>query len=51
MWLGNNRGTTYSLGTVDGFNKTTHEYYDFSYYELGMYDAPAQIDFVLEKTG
>lgn len=51
VWLGNNRGTTYSTETVEGFNKTDAEYYDYSFYELGKYDAPAQIDFVLEKTG
>ena len=51
VWLGNNRGTVYSDGTVEGFDKTTAEYYDYSFYELGKYDAPTQIDFVLEKTG
>ena len=29
---------------------TPEEYYDYSFYEMGKYDAPAQIDFVLKKT-
>jgi len=27
------------------------KYFDYSFYELGKYDAPAQIDFVRAKTG
>lgn len=48
VWLGNNRGNTYSTENTN--NMTNDEYYNYSYYELGKYDAPAQIDFVLNKT-
>ena len=51
VWFGNNRGNCYSNKTAEGFHKTRAEYYDYSFYELGKYDAPTQIDFVLEKTG
>jgi len=42
VWLGNNRGTLYS-------RKNTHfdpkndpaDFFDYSFYELGKYDAPA----------
>ena len=27
------------------------EYYDFSFYELGKYDLPAEIDYILVKSG
>ena len=30
---------------------TRAEFYDYSFYELGKYDAPTQIDFVLKETG
>lgn len=49
VWLGNNRGSLYS-------RKNTHldpvkdyvKFFDYSFYELGKYDAPAQIDYVLK---
>ena len=39
VWLGNNRGTSHSKGTVD--NKHPAEYWDFSFAEIGMHDLPA----------
>ena len=47
VWLGNNRGTKYSRGheTLDA-RKDFSKYFDFSFWELGKYDAPAQIDYV-----
>ena len=54
VWLGNNRGTQYSRqhNTLDPLiNADQIEYFDYSFYELGKYDAPAQIDFVRHKTG
>jgi pimeloyl-ACP methyl ester carboxylesterase len=44
VWLGNNRGTKYSRehetlsATSD---KTKKDFFDYSFYELGQYDAPA----------
>ena len=56
VWLGNNRGSKYSRGHVkydadNGPDKDRKAYFDYSFYELGKYDAPAQIDFVLKMTG
>ncbi|XP_072757125.1 lipase 3-like [Anoplolepis gracilipes] len=50
VWLGNMRGTTYSLKHV---NKSTsdEEYWDFSWHEMGTRDLPAIIDYTLEITG
>ena len=52
VWLGNNRGNNYSRGhnTLDP-TRDFKQYFDYSFYELGKYDAPTQIDFVLKKTG
>lgn len=51
VWLGNNRGTTYSRTHVsknpeDG----TNDYWNFTWDDLAKYDVPAFIDFVTQKT-
>lgn len=51
VWLGNNRGTTYSRKHTTLNPDKDKSYWDFSFPELGDFDAPAQIDFVREKTG
>jgi len=47
LWFGNNRGTTNSYLhktlTVDD-----KEYWNYTFTELGKYDVPANVDFVLE---
>jgi len=52
VWLGNNRGSIYSRkhATLDP-NKDAAKFWDFSFYELGVNDAPAMVDFVTKKTG
>ncbi|XP_076298733.1 lipase 3 isoform X1 [Lasioglossum baleicum] len=50
VWLGNARGNTYSkkhkkYSTID------KEFWDFSWHEIGLYDLPATIDYILEHTG
>jgi lysosomal acid lipase/cholesteryl ester hydrolase len=30
---------------------TAKQFWDFAYFEMGKYDLPAMIDFILEKTG
>jgi pimeloyl-ACP methyl ester carboxylesterase len=54
IWLGNNRGTKYSRGHTD-YNLDREEdrkdYFDYSFFEMGKYDLPAQIDFVRKETG
>ncbi|XP_026805905.1 gastric triacylglycerol lipase-like [Rhopalosiphum maidis] len=56
VWLFNARGTglsrTYSIyskaGAAPRMNKMS---WDFSFHEMGIYDFPAAVDFVLNKTG
>jgi len=50
VWLGNSRGNTYSRkhATLD---PEELEYWNFSYDELGRYDLPASVDYILETTG
>jgi len=51
VWFGNNRGNRYS-------RKNTHlnpssqgkDFFDYSFFELGKYDAPTQIDYVRGHT-
>ena len=52
VWLGNNRGSQYSRvnNNID-ITTQTQQWFDFSFYDLGRYDAPAQIDEVLKITG
>ena len=42
VWLGNNRGTEHSRKhTKYSATKNYKEYFDYSFFELGKYDAPA----------
>jgi len=52
VWFGNNRGNSYSNKhkTLDPV-KDEEKFHDYGFKELGLYDMPAQIDMVLEKTG
>ena len=52
VWLGNNRGTLYSRKNTHIDPETDPEdFFDYSFFELGQYDAPTQIDFVRAQTG
>jgi len=52
VWVGNNRGSYYSrANTKIDPNSDPKHFFDYSFYELGQYDAPAQIDEVLKLTG
>jgi len=50
VWLGNQRGTKYSMNHKTLSNKSK-EYWSFSFTEMGKYDAPAQIELALRMTG
>ena len=47
VWLGNSRGSTYSLNHTKFDWRTDWRYWDFSFHEIGLFDVPAQIDYVL----
>ena len=49
VWLPNNRGNFYSK-KHDFWNPSDKEFWNFSWYELAIYDCPAVIDFVLRET-
>ncbi|NXX50586.1 LIPM Lipase, partial [Tricholaema leucomelas] len=50
VWLGNNRGTSWSR-RHQRFSDDQAEFWDFSFHEMAMYDLPAMINFMLQKTG
>jgi len=50
VWLGNNRGNIYCRKNM-WTNTTEREFWDFSWHEMGVYDLPAQVDYVLRTTG
>ncbi|NXY80969.1 LICH hydrolase, partial [Alcedo cyanopectus] len=50
VWLGNSRGTSWSK-KHQHLSADQLEFWDFSFHEMAMYDLPAMIDFVLQKTG
>lgn len=50
VFFGNNRGNKYSH-THQTLDINSKEYWEFSFPEMGKYDAPAQIEMVLSLTG
>jgi pimeloyl-ACP methyl ester carboxylesterase len=50
VWIAEYRGTIYSL-RHDVYNHQQKEFWNFTYEELGMYDTPAMIDYVINETG
>jgi pimeloyl-ACP methyl ester carboxylesterase len=55
VWLGNNRGTIRSFEHIDKKGYDWHDskgkYWDFSVDELGIYDVPTMISYVVACTG
>ncbi|XP_014212860.2 lipase 3-like [Copidosoma floridanum] len=49
VWLGNNRGNVYSRNHTN-MEPTDRYFWDFSFHELGMYDLPSSIDYILGVT-
>ncbi|NXU95337.1 LIPM Lipase, partial [Xiphorhynchus elegans] len=50
VWLGNSRGTSWSR-RHQHLSPDQDEFWDFSFHEMAMYDLPAMVDFVLQKSG
>jgi len=50
VWLGNNRGNGQSMKHKT-LTPKDNAFWDFTFDEMGMYDLPAQIQFVLNSTG
>ncbi|KYO42356.1 hypothetical protein Y1Q_0022212 [Alligator mississippiensis] len=50
VWLGNSRGNTWSLKHKT-LKPSQKEFWKFSFDEMGKYDIPATLHFILEKTG
>jgi len=52
VWLGNNRGNSFSEHWADGSDAhRSHKYWDFTFDEMARYDVPALIGAVLSATG
>lgn len=51
VWLGNSRGNDYSQEHVSLDPNTSTKYWDFEWHEMGVYDLPAMVDYILGKTG
>ncbi|XP_023318335.1 lipase 3-like [Trichogramma pretiosum] len=49
VWLGNFRGNKYSPGHIY-YNHSNSEYWNFSFHEMGMFDIPSMIDYILFKS-
>uniref|UniRef100_A0A8D0C2F2 Partial AB-hydrolase lipase domain-containing protein n=1 Tax=Salvator merianae TaxID=96440 RepID=A0A8D0C2F2_SALMN len=50
VWIGNVRGNTWSQKHIK-YTIAQKEFWNFSFHEMGIYDLPAMIGFILQKTG
>lgn len=48
VWLGNARGNIFSQ-VHETLDKSTHDFWNFSFHEIGVYDVSAIIDYALNK--
>lgn len=50
LWIGNSRGTVNSL-EHETLNPNSQEYWNFTFHEMGVYDMPANLDYIINQTG
>ncbi|KAG2788339.1 hypothetical protein JG687_00009407 [Phytophthora cactorum] len=50
VWLGNNRGTTWSRSHLD-YTTDDDKFWDFTWEDMGLYDLPAFLNHILDTTG
>ncbi|XP_040463283.1 lysosomal acid lipase/cholesteryl ester hydrolase-like [Falco naumanni] len=50
VWMGNSRGNTWSLKHKT-LNPSQKEFWQFSFDEMGKYDIPAELHFIMNTTG
>ncbi|NWI56333.1 LIPM Lipase, partial [Calyptomena viridis] len=50
VWMGNSRGNTWSLKHKN-LNPSQKEFWKFSFDEIGKYDIPSELYFIMNKTG
>ena len=52
VWLGNNRGTKFGRKNLNlDIEADGEKFFDYSFYEMGKYDAPAQVDYIRNHLG
>ncbi|XP_015793937.2 uncharacterized protein LOC107370456 [Tetranychus urticae] len=51
VWLLNNRGTSYSRNHTEYDTRSDSKFWDFSFYEMGIYDLPATTEYIKKVTG
>ncbi|KAJ8687586.1 hypothetical protein QAD02_023380 [Eretmocerus hayati] len=51
VWVGNIRGNTYSRSHVVYRPDYDPKFWDYSWHEMGIYDIPSVIDYILDRTG
>lgn len=49
LWIGNNRGTVNSL-EHETLTSDDKAFWNFTFHEMGVYDLPANLDYVLNQT-
>lgn len=49
VWMGNSRGSTYSLNHTKLDHRYDWRYWDFSFHEIALYDLPASIEYILSQ--
>ncbi|KAL7294167.1 hypothetical protein TKK_0012190 [Trichogramma kaykai] len=49
VWMGNSRGNIYSR-YHESMSPDRREFWEFDWHEMGLYDLPASIDYVLKQT-